>query len=199
VRGGNCYQSPFHAFVQPRPRDRARNIRSGWSKAVLYPFQPRRILYDVQEAPAIADLGATALNAPMQPLLSPTLLETPTNAMSLAARQRKLEERPEPVSGVDHYLQKALNATQRAFAERELLTAENQELVKQNNEKRTHQHVEERKIGEAKIMDYEDIVEALKVRIRKEPPHRKKRDVQKTLEVSKPRAKKTRRTIVSEV
>lgn len=104
-------------------------------------------------------LTSERLHAPMQPRLSPTLLETPTYAMSLVARQRKLEERPEPVSGVDPYLQKDLNATQRAFAERELLKADTQELVKQNNEKRTHQHVKERKIGEAKIMAYEDIVE----------------------------------------
>ena len=47
--------------------------------------------------------------------------------------------------------------------------------MKQNNEKKTRQHVKEGKIGDAKIMGYEEIVEALRVRDFKEAEKGKKR------------------------
>jgi hypothetical protein len=94
--------------------------------------------------------------------LSPTSLKTPTNTVSLAAPQRKLEERPERVTSTDPYIEKVLHTAQQAFAERELLREENKTLFQQNNEKRTRKHIKERKIGDAKVMSFEDIVKARK-------------------------------------
>ena len=77
-------------------------------------------------------------------------------------------QHPRTRTGPDPYIQKILNATQKAFADRALLHHQNEELIEQNNEKRTRQGKKARKIGEAKIMVYEDIVEAQKNRHRKE-------------------------------
>ena len=36
-------------------------------------------------------------------------------------------------------------------------------MFQQNNEKRTRKHIKERKIGDAKVMSFDDIVEARKL------------------------------------
>lgn len=74
--------------------------------------------------------------------------------------------------------------------------------MKQNNEKKSRQHVKDRKIGEAKIMGYEEIIEALRTRDRKEAE--KQKAAQKaTSKVSKPQAtgsrSKTQRMAAGEV
>jgi hypothetical protein len=113
----------------------------------------------MEEVPSSPTSALVTRDVPLQPLLSPTSLKTPTNTISLAALQRMLEERPERVTGTDPYVEKVLHAAQQAFAERELLREENKTLFQQNNEKKTRKHVKERKIGDAKIMSFEDIME----------------------------------------
>jgi hypothetical protein len=49
------------------------------------------------------EIAAASVRAPLQPLLSPTSLKTPTNAMSLMALQQRLEERPEAAVDIDPY------------------------------------------------------------------------------------------------
>jgi hypothetical protein len=107
----------------------SRNIRSGWSKTGLYPFNPAKVLDDMQEVPASPTSAPVMRGVPLQPLLPLTSVKTPTNTVSLAALQRKLEERPECVTGTDPYVEKVLHAAQQAFAERELLREENKNLV----------------------------------------------------------------------
>lgn len=155
----------------------SRNIRSGWSKAGLYPFNPAKVLDSMQVTPAETndEIAAALVRAPLQPLLSPTSLRTPTNAMSLMALQQRLEERPKAAAGIDPYFQKVLKAAERAFADVGLLKDENQGLRAQSNEKKTREHVKERKIGEAKVMGYEAIVEAMQVRDRKEAEAERKK------------------------
>lgn len=65
-------------------------------------------------------------------------------------------------------LQKMLNATEKAFAERSLLLQRNQELFQQNNEKKIRQGVNSTVVGKAKVIKYEDIVEAKRKREEKE-------------------------------
>jgi hypothetical protein len=106
----------------------SRNIRSGWSKTGLYPFNPAKVLDDMQEVPASPTSAPVMRGVPLQPLLSLTLVKTPTNTVSLAALQHKLEERPERVTSTDLYVEKVLYTAQQAFAERELLREENKTL-----------------------------------------------------------------------
>lgn len=163
-RGGAETVNKAHfTLLYSRARDVAltsRNIRSGWSKTGLFPFNPRKVLDAMQEVPVNLHSEELQPAVSPQPVLSPTSLRTPTNTISFAALQSKLVEKFDHTASADPYLQKMLNAAQRAFAERELLREENETLVKQNNERNTRKHVKERKIGDAKIMTFEDIVEA---------------------------------------
>ena len=89
------------------------------------------------------------------------LVKTPVTAESLA-NLRKLIERNahEPASSQQYYVQKLANAAERVFAERTLLLDEKSLLFDQNNEKKCRQLIGSRVTGTAKVMTYEDIVEA---------------------------------------
>lgn len=72
-------------------------------------------------------------------------------------------------------LQKILNATERAFAERSLLRQQNHDLFEQNNEKKSRQRTKSTVVGKAKIMTFEDIAVAKRKREEKEAAREAKR------------------------
>ena len=67
-----------------------------------------------------------------------------------------------------HCLKKLANAAQKAFAERALLLDENRLLFEQNNESNCRQSTRSTVVGKAKVMSYEDIIEAQAKRDAKE-------------------------------
>ncbi|CRG92947.1 hypothetical protein PISL3812_10043 [Talaromyces islandicus] len=81
-------------------------------------------------------------------------------------------------------LEKLNHAAERAMAERALLLDENRLLFEQNNEKTTRQSTGSRVVGHAKVMSYEDILEA-----------QRKRDAKA---VARPRANCRRSQLVDE-
>jgi hypothetical protein len=181
-RGGAETVNKAHfTMLYSRARDAAmtsRNIRSGWSKAGLSPFNPRKVLDDMQETldnPTPAVAAATREVPFQQSLSSPTSLKTPTDMVSFAALQRKLEEQPLCASAPHPYVQKLLNAAERTFAECELLKVRNENLMQQNNEKKVRKQVKERKIGDAKVMSFDDILEAKRLRERAEAEEARKK------------------------
>jgi hypothetical protein len=77
-----------------------------------------------------------------------------------------------------HRLQALSRAAEKVFAERALLLEENRILFEQNNEKTCRQSSGLTVVGHAKVMSYEDIVEAQKKRdmmVTKQGSTRKKR------------------------
>jgi uncharacterized protein YdeI (YjbR/CyaY-like superfamily) len=60
------------------------------------------------------------------------------------------------------------NAAENAFADRAILLDENLLLFEQNNEKATRKSIRATVVGSARVMSYEDIVEAQKQREIKE-------------------------------
>lgn len=72
----------------------------------------------------------------------------------------KIEQGSALDSPTRHHFQKLANATEKAFADRSILLDENRLLFEQNNEKRTRQSVKSTMPGNARIMTYDDIVEA---------------------------------------
>ena len=176
--GADTVNKAHFTLLYSRAREIAmtsRNIRSGWSKAGLYPFNPARVLDTMQDIPATNHAEIAEPSVPMQPFRSPSSLVTPTNSISFVALQQKLEERHGAATVTDPYLQKLLNAGKQAIAGKELLQGRCDDLMKQNNEKKTRQHVRAMKIGHAKVMGYGDIVEALQARDRKEAEKGRKR------------------------
>jgi hypothetical protein len=72
----------------------------------------------------------------------------------------KIEQGTALDSPTRYHFQKLANATEKAFADRSILLDENRLLFEQNNEKITRQSVKSIMPGNARIMIYDDIVEA---------------------------------------
>lgn len=166
-RGANTVNKEHFVLLYRQAREAAltaRNIRSGWSKAGLFPFNPDRVLAGMT-AP-IGDLQAllTADEVPRtRESVASEELVTPTTTRGVHELYRMLEEKLDASHSSSHpCLQKILHAIEKAFADRSLLHDENESLLKQNNEKRVRQNARSTVIrqGDAKIMSYADIVEA---------------------------------------
>lgn len=147
----------------------AHNIRSGLSKAGLFPFNPSRVL-DGVSPPVREDSMQPPPLGPQQveePLNYQTLV-TPTTTEGVLNLYRMLEDRLNADGATsDPCLEKFLHATEKAFADRSLLHDENESLIKQNDGKRVRQNAKSRIIGQgdAKIMFYADIIEAQRKRM----------------------------------
>ena len=173
-RGANTVNKEHFVLLYRQAREvalTARNIRSGWSKAGLFPFNPSRVL-DGMSAPIegpFAQPAPPGLQGVQEPLSSQSLT-TPTTTEGVYNLYRMLEEKL-AVDGTtnDPCLQKLLHATQKAFADRSLLHDENESLLKQNDEKRVRQNTKSTVIsqGNARIMSYADIVEVQRRRTAK--------------------------------
>ena len=186
-RGANTVNKEHFVLLYRRAREvalTARNIRSGWSKAGLFPFNPSRVL-DGMSAPIegpFAQPAPPGLQGVQEPLSSQSLT-TPTTTEGVYNLYRMLEEKL-AVDGTtnDPCLQKLLHATQKAFADRSLLHDENESLLKQNDEKRVRQNTKSTVISQdnARIMSYADIVEVQRRRTAKtdtnkaKPPTKRK-------------------------
>jgi hypothetical protein len=89
-------------------------------------------------------------------------LQTPTTAEGLRILCGKISKETYSLdSDRKILLQHLAHAAEKAFADRSLLNNENGQLWQQNNEKRSRKK-QSRKVGNARIMSYEDIIEAQK-------------------------------------
>jgi hypothetical protein len=96
------------------------------------------------------------------------LLPTPVTFESLASLRAKIEQ-DTPLDHSGRYrFHKFANAAEKAFADRAILLDENNLLFEQNNEKTTRLSVRLTVTGNAKVMTYDDIVEAQRKRDVKE-------------------------------
>jgi hypothetical protein len=158
--GSNTVGKQHFTYLYSKARRQAfshRNALAGWSKTGLFPFNPGKVFGNIQRPPeacalrtgeeARAALGAT------ESIISPTTCE------GLASLCSKIEHNLHTLGDVPRLqLQKILNATEKAFAERNLLREENRALFEQNNEKAIRKSERATVVGHAKIMTYEDIV-----------------------------------------
>jgi hypothetical protein len=149
----------------------SRNIISGWSKTGLRPFNPDRVLKDIQKPDTlkyctlIVDGDKDSLPLVHHP-------ETPKTYESLASLRRDIEMNIAESKVLDARtklsIQKVANAAENAFADRAILLDENMLLFEQNNEKTTRTSIKATVVGTAKVLSYEDIVEAQQKRDTKE-------------------------------
>jgi hypothetical protein len=148
----------------------SRNIISGWSKTGLRPFNPERVLKDIQKPGVNIDLITTEIEKPCD-FLQPQL-ETPKTAESLMSLRKRIEESIAQGGEFDgpckSDIQKLANTAENAFTDRAILLDENLLLFEQNNEKATRKSIRATVVGSARVMSYEDIVEAQKQRDIKE-------------------------------
>ena len=122
------------------------------------------MLKDIQKPKVNVALVPTKVEKPYD-FLQPQL-ETPKTAESLMSLRRQIEEGitqgREINSHCKIYIQKLANAAENAFADQAILLDENLLLFEQNNEKATYKSIKATVVGSARVMSYEDIVEAQK-------------------------------------
>ncbi|KUL82014.1 hypothetical protein ZTR_11401 [Talaromyces verruculosus] len=143
-----------------------RNIRSGWAKTGLIPFDPNQVLRGVQKSRPEIHI-ATEITATPRGTVSDgeAVITTPVTADGFATLCKQVAADVRSLDPVcQARLQKLNHAAERAMAERALLLDENRLLFEQNNEKTTRQSTGSKIVGHAKVMSYEDTLEAQRKR-----------------------------------
>jgi hypothetical protein len=131
-------------------------------------LNPERVLKGIQKPPVVESSPST-IKSKSDPLcLSCYTLETPKTSDNLAAMRRHIEISLAGQKTLDAHtklsIQKVVNAAENGFADRALLLEENSLLFEQNNEKAVRTSTKSTVVGTARVMSYEDIVEAQKKR-----------------------------------
>ncbi|KAJ5100120.1 hypothetical protein N7532_007121 [Penicillium argentinense] len=185
---------PHFTYLYDRARQEAftpRNIRSAWSRSGLFPFDPSCILREFQVSrPEVQ----TTIPVDHNLTVSFNLCHTPNTSDHFALLRREVEQDTQSLGNeCKHRLQTLSCAAEKVFAERALFLEENRILFEQNNEKTSRQSRGQTVIGHAKVMSYDDIVEAQKKRdmaVAKQGSTEKKRSKAKDKLLSKPEEKR---------
>jgi hypothetical protein len=150
-----------------------RNIRSGWAKAGLFPFNPDKVLSDIPKP--LAELTAPKSNEVMAVSCTqdqvPQTPVTPVSAEALTSLLNMIKQVPDDEMNRQHkerLQQKHANATRLSFAERAILQEHNGFLTKINNEGKVRRATKSVKLGEARVMSFEDLERAKAERAAKE-------------------------------
>lgn len=164
--------------------------RAGWLKAGLRPFNPDRVVYTIQK-PLTEDIPQKGkVKAELRS--QNEVLQTPVTAEALTSLRSLIEQDTHMLDELSkRRLQKLVNAAQNSFAECALLLEENRLLFEQNNESNCRRSTRSTILGKAKVMSYEDIVEAqakLDASVAKGKPGRKrKREAAAAVQVKRTR------------
>jgi DDE superfamily endonuclease len=141
------------------------NIKSGWAKAGLYPFDPDRVLRSIQK-PLLLELKR---DPPIDATEHDEPLQTPVTSEDLTSLRRRFEHTLDALNDDSRlYLCKLANAGERAMTARNLLFKENHDLFQQNNGSTTRASINSTMVGRGKVMSYEDIVQAQRMRDKKD-------------------------------
>jgi hypothetical protein len=139
----------------------SRNIRAGWAKAGLFPFNPDKVLSDI---PRPATLTAPTANevASERPDQVPQTPMTPVSAEAVTSLHNLIKQDAHMLDEISkqrlqRHVQKLTNATQLSFAERALLQEHNQFLARINNEAKVRRSTKSEILGTARVMSYEDL------------------------------------------
>jgi hypothetical protein len=146
----------------------SRNIISGWSKTGLRPFNPERVLKEVQKPEEVKYCSPLVVNSTGDDMLhhveTPETPKTPKTFENLVLLYKNVEMSLTRQEVVDPYIklsiQKITDAVENTFTERAILLDKNMLLFEQNNEKTTRISIKATVIGTAKVLSYEDIIEA---------------------------------------
>jgi hypothetical protein len=129
--GVNNIGKPHFTYLYDRARAEAftpRNIRSAWSRSGLFPFDPSRVLRDIEVSrPEIQT--TTPVEHPTE---SSNLYHTPNTSEDFALLLREVEQDTQSLDSVcKHRLLTLSRAAEQVFAERALLLEENRVLFEQ--------------------------------------------------------------------
>jgi hypothetical protein len=158
-----------------------RNILAGWSKGGLFPFNPQRVLKDLQKPSSTGPaniVGGLVARCPQDstvPMLTtPVTPVTPVSAEAFRSLQdliieqdaRALEDAKR--QDLERHLQKLTKAAQTSIARNVLQQERIQFLLSVNNEAKVRRSTKSIVLGKAKVMSYEDLAAARTKRMEKE-------------------------------
>jgi hypothetical protein len=138
---------------------------SGWAKTGLYPFNPNRVLQEIQ-VPAAQERQTIHI---VDTTLRDEPLRTPITSEHLVFICRIIERNVQTLD--DHSqqcFQKFANGAEKALSARDLLSHENADLIKQNNESHVRASTKSTVVGKGIVMSFEEIRETRKKREEKE-------------------------------
>lgn len=198
-RGGvNAIGKQHFTFLYSAARTKAftkKNILAGWSKGGLYPFNPQRVLKDLVKPLA----EAAPPDAGGEPALSPGLSQhetpgifaapgtpvTPVTAEAFLALHDFILERDAHAlddpgkQSIQRHLQKFTKGAQTYVARGVLQQERIKSLLKTNDEAKVRRTTKSLVLGKAKVMSYEDLVEARTKRAAKDARKAAKRQRRK--------------------
>lgn len=201
-RGGVGTVGKEHfTYLYHPARERAltsRNIRSGWAKAGLFPFNPARVVKDLSEDPAELPVQTAAVVQSRSQHDVPPTPVTPISAEAVSALHDLIKKDAHSLDAASQQrlqrrLDKLTNATQLSFAERTLLQEQNRFLTTVNNEAKVRRSTKTSIIGKARVMSYEDLEKARTERSAKEAEKEARKAEKQAMKVKDSRVKsKTR-------
>jgi len=140
----------------------SRNIRAGWAKAGLFPFNPEKVLNDIPRP--LDELTAPKLNElqvePNTRDQVPQTPATPVSAEALTSLLDIIKQVPDDEENREHKArlqQKHTNATRLLLAKYALLDEQNRFLAQINNEAKPRRSVKSDVLGTARVLSYEDL------------------------------------------
>ena len=179
--GANTVGKEHFTYLYGPAREKAltpRNIKAGWKKTGLLPFDPDKVLGNIRKPPAepnVQKVDEVNVGSSVQDevLLTPATPVTPVTTEAFTSLRSLIERHAHAndemsKQRLQRCLQKLTNATEMSFAERDLLVDENKLLLKQNNEAKVRRSTKSTVVGKAKVMRYEDIEVAQAKRAEKE-------------------------------
>jgi DDE superfamily endonuclease len=145
--GANTIGKQHFTFIYSDSRSVAftpENIEIAWAKAGLYPFNPDRVLRSIHKPTPQEpqDCHNTC------PTLQDEPLQTPVTSEALTLLCRKFEQNIHHLDGDSQlYFCKLANADEKTITARGLLSEENHDLFKQNNESNTRTSMKSTMVG----------------------------------------------------
>lgn len=122
--GANTVGKQHFTLLYDRARNLAFNIKSGWCKTGLSPFDPDLILNDIQKPP-VAVIVPHISNANADLPLHHDMLRTPVTSKSSTNLRTELKQGSTLDSPNRYRFQKLVNAAEKAFVDRAILLDEN--------------------------------------------------------------------------
>jgi hypothetical protein len=160
--------SHLSIVVQENRRSPLEILKSGWSKSGLYPFSPERVLKDIQKP--LPELYIPIIDkVKVEFFVQSEVLRTPITSEALTLLQSRVEKDSQLLDSHSKLrVQKLISAAEKTLAERALLLNEIRILFEQNNESNCRKSTRSTIVSKAKVMSYEDFVDAQAKRDAKE-------------------------------
>ena len=179
-RGATAIGKQDFTRLYSQARDTAftpRNIRSSWAKAGLFPFNPSKVLCEIQR-PLISslELAKTCTNSKTLPISPAEVLTTPVTSEGLTSLCQTIEQTTHFSDGDDRRrVQKLIHAAKQFVAGRDILFIDNDHIRQQQDEANARKSIKSTVLGKAKVMTWEDLEEMQKKRDQKEADQEERR------------------------